>query len=67
VLARELGYAGKSLPESDAGESDAADAENRLIADRNISTALSQLDQSPGRRLSPEWRTLRAAVTALAI
>ena len=33
-----------------AGERNAADAENRLIADRNISIAPSQLDQSPGRR-----------------
>ena len=33
-----------------AGERAAADIENRLIADRNISTAPSQLDQSPGRR-----------------
>jgi hypothetical protein len=48
VLARGFGYAGKSLPEF--RERDAADAENRLIADRNISTAPSQLDQSPGRR-----------------
>jgi hypothetical protein len=31
-------------------ERDAADAGNRLIADRSISTAPSRLDQSPGRR-----------------
>jgi hypothetical protein len=51
VLAGEPGHVGPSPPEADmgiAGDGAAADAEHRLIADKNISTALSQLDQLAG-------------------
>jgi hypothetical protein len=51
VLAGKPVHAGKNPPEADAGTGDdgaAADAEHRLTADQNISTALSQLDQLAG-------------------
>ena len=51
ALAGLPGNAGKNLPEADAGTGDddaAADAEHRLIADQNITSALGQLDQLAG-------------------
>jgi hypothetical protein len=68
ALAGLPGNAGKNLPEADAGTGDddaAADAEHRLIADQNITSALGQLDQLAGWEPGTARRQVAARLARL--
>jgi len=68
LLAGEPGYPAMNQPDAEAGTGDAstaAEAEHRLIADQNISSALSQLDQLAGWEPGTARRQVAARLARL--